>query len=757
MKHVTTKKSVPSSAVTITFGCAAWAISLASECGARTAAPEEERERAIHARLEFPLTGGGKPTGLLAADLDGDGKSELIVLTSSPSTLQIWSGLSRVLLGWPDPRAVAVDDFTLGPVWFGGRAPNGKDDPAAIVYASRATCKVVVRDVRAAWKSQTDDQAPTTLEVTLPKRPRVLASGDFGGDGKLEIAVVTVDDNLVIIRGPNDVVTTKLGLEQATCAAFSDDGKHLYVGFQGSRKLVKYAVDVSGRAVVESETALPGLPRSILALPPRQQRLAGVLVAGGDDAVWLCAGEKLGIVATYAGGTVPYALVHGTLLGTERFVSIALQGQEIVAWDTQMSAAPIAATRTYAGQHPLAGAIGDFDGDGHNDLAIANGDAQRIGVLFATKANTFDAALNSKIGRSVNSLACGDMNGDKHLDVVTISALEGTLSISLQKTGLLQDSVVQGRADGGDSVRIADLDGDGANDVLFLKRRAEASTVIDAYFGDGQGHLVQRAEVRPMHVGVSAGDLLVTDLDGDGTLEALVTDPEGGRVVVVDLKRVKDAGLAFENPRGILVESGPKRLALVDVEGDAKAEIAVALAGPGKTLGAALLRVKKDNDGRLVLELIRVLPSTTPVTGVASADCNGDGLGDLVLLATKSDSDSHLAVHYQRADRSFVKADEEYATGARPYALRMADLDGDAIQDIVVTAQNSHHVNVWLNGGPPPAPENARTPIHFARIADFGVGTGPLDVQLADMDGDGQVEIVVANAFSNDISVVRVR
>ncbi len=104
-----------------------------------------------------------------------------------------------------------------------------------------------------------------------------------------------------------------------------------------------------------------------------------------------------------------------------------------------------------------------------------------------------------------------------------------------------------------------------------------------------------------------------------------------------------------------------------------------------------------------------------------------------------------------------MKADEEYATGARPYALRMADLDGDAIQDIVVTAQNSHHVNVWLNGGPPPAPENARTPIHFARIADFGVGTGPLDVQLADMDGDGQVEIVVANAFSNDISVVRVR
>lgn len=734
-------------------GASLCAISLATECGARTASGAQAPERAIHARLEFPLIGNGKPTGLLAADLDGDGKSELVAITSSPPTLQICTGFSRVLLGWPDPRPIAIDDFALGPVWFGGRAPNTRETrvtSADIVYASRATSKVVVVDALRAWKTKTDDELVKKLEVTLPKRPRVIASDDLDGDGKFEIAVITVDDQLIIIRGPDDVVTTKLEDQQATCVAFGAN-RELFVGFQGSRNLVRYTIGQDGKAVRSSSIALEGLPRAIFAR--HESGGSQLIVAGGDNVLWDYWSELQFTGPNHGmdGGLIPFALVDGYILGTEGLVSIALQGQEAIVHarrhTLETHGPPIA--RVYAGQHPRAGAIGDFDGDDFADLAIANGDAQRISVLFATKENTFDIAQAAKSGRQVHALACGDLDGDKKPEVVSISTLEGTLSVSKNADGKLEDHRVQGRADGGDAVRITDLDGDGANDVVFLKRRSEMSTVIDAYFGDGKGNLFQRAEVRPLEVGSSAGDLLVTDLDGDGQLEALVADPEGGRVAIVNVERVKDAGAQFKAPRGISVESGPKRLALIDVEGDTQPEIAVALAGPGKTFGVAFLRAKKSSDGALVLELIRVQPSPTPIAGIAVADNDQNGYQDLVLLASKSDFDNHLEVWYQAPDRSFAKADEELPTGLRPFALRMADLDGDSISDIVVTAQNSHHVNVWLNGG--------GTPIHFARLADFGVGTGPLDVQLADLDGDGQVEIVVANAFSNDISIVRVR
>ncbi len=751
MGHVSSRVPARSRPTGLCLGAGLWAISLATECGARTAIAAEERPRVLHARLEFPLIGQGKPTGLLAADLDGDAKSELIVITSSPATLQVWSGLSRTLLGWPDPLALPIDDFALGPVWFGGRAPDAKNPAAEFVFASRTTSKVVVVDARAALATKPDEPLQKKFEFTLAKRPRVLASGDLGLDHRFEIAAITIDDELVLARGPDDVVTTKLEDQQATCAAFGADGKSLFVGFQGSRRLVRYEFDAAWKARAVCAVDLDGLPRSVLEVGTATTGSI-LAVAGGDDALWsfLCDGKSFQKGAQpLSGGTVPYALLQGSILGSDSaLVSIAIQGQEAVVHSlAQGSSGEIA--RAYAGQHPRAAAIGDFDGDGRNDLAIANGDAQRVGILFATKDGAFDLAASSRSGRSAHALACGDLDGDKLPEVVSIGALEGTLSVSKNVGGVLQDHRVQGRADGADAVRIADLDGDGANDAVFLEKRGESSTSIDAYFGDGKGSLFQRAEVKPVQVGVSVGDLLVTDLDGDGVLEALVADPEGGRVSIVDIVRVKDIGTKFGEPRGITVESGPKRLALIDVEGDAKPEIAVALAGPGPKLGVAFLRVKKDAGGALVLEWIRTLPMSTPVTGLAVADCDQKGLDDLVVLASKSDSDNHLEVHFQERDHSFTKSAEDLPTGLRPYALRMADLDGDSIADIVCTAQNSHHVNVWLNGG--------GTPLHFARLADVGVGTGPLDIQLADLDGDGQVELVVANAFSNDISVVRVR
>jgi hypothetical protein len=558
--------------------------------------------------------------------------------------------------------------------------------------------------------------------------------------------VITVDDELLLVRAPDDVVKFQLDEQQATCAAFGLQGQDLCIGFQGSRKLVQYTFDAKLQPKKGWSVELPGLPRALLEIVD-QAKQPVLLVAGGDAAVWkLAKGAQPARVETLDGGTIPYALVAAPLFGDpSACVSIALEGQEAVVH----RAGANGVLRAYAGQHPRAGAIGDFDGDGSADVAVANGDAQRISVLFATKEGTFDVASSSKCGRQVHALACGDLDGDQRPDVVSISGLEGTLSVSLNVGGKLTDARAVGRVDGGDCARIADLDGDGSNDVLYAKRVSEMSTVVDAWFGDGKGNLYRRAEVQPLQLGASVGDMIVHDFGGDGRLEVVAADPELGRVSLFDVERVPDVGAKLTRPRGIGVESGPRKLALIDVEGDAQPEVAVALAGPGKTLGVAFLRVKPDAQGVLVLEPGRVLMSQTPITGLAVADNDANGFVDLVLLASKSDFDNRLEVYYQGQNREFTKAEEDLPTGLRPFALRMADLDGDSIRDIVCTAQNSHHVNVWLNGG--------GTPIHFARLADVGVGTGPLDVQLADLDNDGQVELIVANAFSANLSVVRVK
>jgi len=89
---------------------------------------------------------------------------------------------------------------------------------------------------------------------------------------------------------------------------------------------------------------------------------------------------------------------------------------------------------------------------------------------------------------------------------------------------------------------------------------------------------------------------------------------------------------------------------------------------------------------------------------------------------------------------------ERLSTGFRPFAIAAGDMDGDGRAEILVSAQNSHHVNLWTQSGE-----------GFARCPDIGVGTGPLGLALVDLDRDGRPELVVASGFSDELDVVRLR
>jgi FG-GAP-like repeat len=131
---------------------------------------------------------------------------------------------------------------------------------------------------------------------------------------------------------------------------------------------------------------------------------------------------------------------------------------------------------------------------------------------------------------------------------------------------------------------------------------------------------------------------------------------------------------------------------------------------------------------------------------VAVGDLNGDERPD---LATANVSSNDVSVLLQNADHSFAPATPATTFGAHtnPYSVaRAADLNGDQNPDLVVANINSNDVSVLLGDG------------HgsFASPVNYGAHTNPTSVAVGDLNprDDHRTDVVVTNYGSNDVSVL---
>jgi hypothetical protein len=136
---------------------------------------------------------------------------------------------------------------------------------------------------------------------------------------------------------------------------------------------------------------------------------------------------------------------------------------------------------------------------------------------------------------------------------------------------------------------------------------------------------------------------------------------------------------------------------------------------------------------------------------VVASDLDGDGLDDLVVLLAPNPSAPRgvIQAFLSRAELEF-EALESMPTSGHPRDLAAADLDGDGKAEVLVAAQTGHVVDLFVSRG-------TRAGGDFAlRASDrIGAGVGPMAVTIADVDGDGLPDLLVANGHSDDLSWIR--
>ena len=740
---------VPHRALSILF----W-LGFALHCEARAA--QQAAPYRLRCRQEYPLAPAGHPQGLLLRDLDGDGRPELVGLTYSPGTLQVSSGYRPDARGIPEARALEVGDWAVGPAWLD---PVGKDPATAglVAIAPRKPSELCVIDAAAVYAGKSAQAV--RWRTPLERRARFLATGDLGHDGLCEVLVTTVDDDLLLFEAKDRVRKLHLCDEHASCLALLPSGEGFVVGFQGTRRLVYYTPTKDNAFGYEPGPAvtLSGLPRKILVCDIDGDGDEELAVAQGDQTLSIFgAGAPGGVRAALAAkpielevGSVPIDLVAGEFDGEagSEIACLALAGQEVqvVGWHAH---ALRTLARGYAGQAPNAIACADLDGDGHADLVLANDGAERWSVCFGTAGGGLELARETRSGRSPHALAVGDLDGDGRKDVVVLNALEGTLSVLPGVAGGLGPAQTLIRAPNADTLHLADADGDGTLDALWLADVKGGCTLVFA-FGDGQGALWERAAVAPLAVSTARGDFLALDLDGDGVPELLVSDPEQNVVRLFTRRSAAGADPRFEEAAHIGIPGGPGPLALLDEKG-ATRRVAVGLSGQSPRKGVVIAEFTKAADGSWSSAAHDFIPLTSGVRSLCSADLDGDGRADLALLVAAEGSQGAGVMQpvLARAEGGWNPL-EVAVTGLQPYQIAAGDLDGDGRAEILVSSQNSHQLNCWFSK-PGDKPGYVSGP-------DLGVGTGPLGLVLADLDGDGVLEILCTNHFSDGVSVIRVR
>ena len=146
-------------------------------------------------------------------------------------------------------------------------------------------------------------------------------------------------------------------------------------------------------------------------------------------------------------------------------------------------------------------------------------------------------------------------------------------------------------------------------------------------------------------------------------------------------------------------------------------------------------------------DLVAQSPGTFAGSGPyfeAVGDFDGDGKADLAIVDQNS---NNVTVLLGNGAGGFApSSNSPFGTGMQPSAIAVADFNGDGKSDLVVANFNAGTVTVLLGDGTGSFAEASGSPVT--------VGTGPFFVVVADFNGDGRADLAVANHGSGSVSVL---
>ena len=692
--------------------------------------------------LDKKYLAGECPRAISLADLDRNGKLDIIIANSGTNDLTLFIDAKKKELKLvkdakvcATPVALAVSDFNrdamldvavacseADEVWaFLGDGKGGLEVSQIVGVGSRpldVKAGDLNRDAKpdlAVANSETNDVwtlfGDGTGKFTVHKRYRVdqapsaLIVQDFNGDCRLDIAVTNALANDVWIlsgrpEGEFEAVAGKFAVGDRPVAIASgnfDPERDIYPDLAVANELTNDVTILLGIGA--------GRFAPFMIPPPNQPPVA--------DFTWTPQVPKIGETVKFDGSAShdPDGQVvswwwdfgDGTT-GTGKTVEHVYQKEntykvcltvtdnlgaksEPKCKDLTVSAVPPpppppeAVKAPTVGKEPSGLASGDFDGDGDEDLAVANQGSDDLSILLGNGQGKFSVIGVVAVGKSPSSAVAADFNKDNSLDLAVANAGSNTVSILLGdgKGGF---QVYGEPAVGSNPMAIAagDIDRDGNTDLAVANA---GSNNVSILLGKGDGTFKEALNTEK--TGESPEGLALGDLNGDGNPDLAVANLNSNDIAILlgngdgtFSLRVKLSGL-----------SHPREVVLEDFNGDGKLDLAVA----DSDSNTAIIFLGK-GDGMVEEPGLPAEVGESPRALVAG-HLNGDANLD---LAVANYSGNNISILLGKGDGSFEEQ-RLFNVGKWPSDIIIGDFNGDANLDLAVANSGEDGVAILLGRG----------------------------------------------------------
>jgi hypothetical protein len=671
------------------------------------------------------LPAGSQPRFVTTADVNGDGKTDLIVANASGNTVGVMLGngnstfqSQQTFASGANPFAVVVGDV------------NGDGRPDLVVADN------AINAVSVLLGNGNGTFQPQQTFATGPG-PRSVQLADINGDGNPDVVVANYSSNSISILFGNGDGTFQAQQTFATgsqprslaIADVNRDGKpDVIVANHGSNSVSVLLGNGNGSLRAQQTFATGASPFSVAA--------SDVNLDGAQDI----------LVSNTVGNSVGVLLGNGN--GT-------FQSQQTFA----------------TGAGPIAIAAMDVNSDGKPDLVVADYNDSTAGVLLGNGDGTFAPQKTFSVGAGPRAVAVADVNGDGRQDLIAADASANSLSVLIADVPPVVRSINRTNPAGPSTsssslsftvtfnepvtgVNPGDfalaLSGVAASTPVLVSGTGAVYTVtVTGVFGSGTLGLnlvdngsIKDAAGNPLQPGGTAAfqlpetfatgpkptSIAVSDINGDGRPDFVFANVNGPPGVSILLGGLNGSLQPYQS---MATGVNSQFVALGDLNGDGKPDLVV---GEGYAIGVLL----GNGNGTFQPQTTIAIPN--PVTSVLIADVNGDGRPDVLFTERQ-----FVGVLLGNGNGTF-RVQQSFYSGYRSslQSIAVGDLNGDGKPDLVVADSGNDQATVLLGNG------NGT----FQPRRAFAAGYGPSSVVIADVNQDGRPDLVLANAGSNSVSVL---